>query len=489
MVFSSSSAKEACPLFVDLDGTLLRTDTLWEMWVKALFSSPIQAILCLRKVFISKAAFKHQVALHSDIDVALLPLNSEFYGWLNDQYHQGRVLILATGADRGIAERVSAQLGIFTQVLASDGKHNLVGPAKLAACQKLAPHGFAYAGNASADFILWRHAEQVIVVNARHNVIHRTRPFRNVLEFDRREEFNSFLKELRPHQWSKNLLIFLVCITSHRFDLLLSAKMILALCAFCLSASSVYFFNDLFDLWADREHPKKKRRPIAAGDLALSQDIFICPLLAILGIWCAAQVSSVYVKWIFLYLVLTTVYSFWGKKIPIVDILMLAVLYCLRVMAGSVVTGIVMTPWLGFFCAFIFVSLACSKRVSELILATSSQFRLARRGYRSDDVTFLSILGVATGIISVLISALYIQQPRIKFLYYDALSLWMVSLCVFFWISRIWLLTMRGEMHIDPIAFALKDKTTYFMALFVGVWMYIAALGFKSLWFFEFFKH
>lgn len=469
------------PLFVDLDGTLLRTDTLWEMWIRLLFSHPIRALLSLCKLLSSKALFKKKIAEQSDIDVGLLPVNPEFFDWLKDQHQSGRKLILATGADHFIAEKVAKHFGIFNKVLASDGEINLTGEKKLHACQRIAPNGFSYAGNESIDFYLWKHSNQVVVVNAKKSLRLKASKMRNTTFFDSQKPFKSLLEELRPHQWSKNILLAAVCITAHRLELLFTTKMLAAFSAFCMVASSIYIFNDLFDLWADRNHPKKKNRPLAKGDVSLVTACFVFPSLGLLGLGLSLFVGGEYFWWLLCYLCLTTLYSFWAKKIALLDIMLLGMLYSLRVVSGSVVTGISMSVWLGFFCLFLFISLATAKRVSELILSKENSFKVARRGYRSEDISFLSTLGMATGMISVLVTALYIQQPKIQDLYVQPNVIWIICLSTFYWVARMWLLTMRGEMNIDPIAFAIKDRVTYLVAFVTGLGLWVATVGTEAI--------
>ena len=471
------------PLCVDLDGTLIKTDLLWESLVRLLKKNPFALISILLWWTRGRAFLKQQLAARVAVDAATLPVNEQFLAWLRAEKKSGRKIILATASDLKMAQPVADHFGLFDEVLASDGKTNLRSENKLRVLtEKYGARGFDYAGNSSADFAVWRGVREAIVVNARPAVENKAIACAKVAKvFTPDSSFTSaFIRSLRLHQWVKNLIIFVPALAGHKLgDTTLFLRDAWAFAAFCLCASGVYLLNDLVDLDADRRHPTKKNRPFAAGDLPLQTGLICAPLFLAAGILVAAQLSWSFVEVTVLYVALTTIYSWRVKQIVLLDVFFLAGLYTMRLVAGSVATGIVNSSWLLMFSMFIFVSLALVKRYVELTDTTGieSGKPLANgRGYFAEHLKLVAWLGTGSGWLAALVLAIYVHQSeQVVLLYQHPLLLLLACPLLLFWISRVWWLARRGEMHDDPVVFALKDWASYLVGVLTLLVMWLAA--------------
>ena len=463
------------PLAVDLDGTLIRSDMLWESLARLLREKPL-ALLAVPFWWLRGRAFlKQQLAARVTVDATALPYHEEFLAWLKTEKLAGRKLILATASDIKMAEPVARHVGLFDEVLASDGKTNLRDHAKLAALtKKFGERGFDYAGNSAVDLDVWQGTRTAVVVNASESLARRaaerTTVGRTFLE--KPSTFMSVLRCLRPHQWIKNLIVFVPVLTGHEFgDRLILVQATLAFVAFCLCASSTYLLNDLTDLDADRHHARKRKRPFAAGTLPLSYGFAGAPLLFLAGLAIAVSLSPAFASVILIYFAATLAYSWQVKQIAMLDVFFLAGLYTMRLVGGHVATDIKWSAWLLVFSMFIFLSLALMKRVQELLsVRESNGHEVKGRGYTANDLELVSMLGVVSGFIAVLVLALYVNSDQVKELYGEPTLLLLVCPLLLYWIARVWLLAHRGQMHEDPTAFAFKDWVSYAIgALTLGV--------------------
>jgi 4-hydroxybenzoate polyprenyltransferase len=456
--------QEPLPLCVDLDGTLVRSDTLlesiasgarnWRIW-RALFG-----------VFTkSRATVKREIAEIEPIDAASLPYNDELITYLRNEKARGRKLILATAADKKTADAVNAHVQIFDSVLASDGVLNLKGKQKATVLVELfGERGFVYAGNHRSDLSVWRHAQRAIIVNANRSVAADAAKVADV-EWQVNEAglpLSAILRALRPHQWVKNLLILVPLATAHALND--AAAWISAgwtFVAFCSTASAIYVINDLSDLKADRHHARKRHRPFASGVLSLPFGLVMASVLLILGV-CFAMLSGTIVL-VLLYAVTSLSYSLWLKEFPLVDVFVLAGLYTLRLFAGGEATGHPVSLWLLGFSSFFFLSLALVKRVSETM--TQPRGRIARRGYEAGDAPILQLMGIASAFTAIVILALFVQDEATSRLYSSPAVLWCIVPLILFWLCRIWLSTARGYMHDDPIVYAAKDWVSWLVSI------------------------
>jgi 4-hydroxybenzoate polyprenyltransferase/phosphoserine phosphatase len=454
------------PLCVDLDGTLLNSDLLLETVFTQLKCQPLAALHWPRWLAAGKARFKTELAALVDLEIETLPYNQAFLAFLHEQQRQGRALVLVTATHRALAERVAAHLGLFDRVLATDGDRNLAGARKAETLVALyGERGFDYAGNAAVDVAVWRHARRAIVVNASAQVTARARASTEVERVFAGEgsRLTRWIKAARLHQWLKNVLIFVPLVTAHAWnDPEKLALCLLAFLSFGLCASSVYLLNDLLDLAADRRHPRKCCRPFAAGTLPILHGAAAIPILLLAAFvlslwinppWFAACLASYYL--------LTLFYSLRLKRVLMLDAIVLAGLYTLRIIAGATAAQVSLSFWLLAFSMFLFLSLALVKRYTELhTLLQRGELNAQGRGYRVDDLAILQSLGGSAGYLAVLVLALYINSPEVQKLYRQPMLIGFLCPVLLYWISRVWLFAHRGLMPDDPVIFALTDKVS-----------------------------
>jgi len=467
------------PLCVDLDGTLVKSDTLVDSLLVLLRTHPLRVLRLPFVVLKGKAAFKAFVTSSVTLDVDHLPYNRTLLQYLQAEHARGRDLYLATGADERLAQRVADHLGIFTGVLGSDGATNLTGNNKLNSLKaRLRSEAFDYVGNDTPDLPLLAQATAPMVANPslglrtamKSSGIHPVHTFN-----ESRHPVQALLKAARPHQWAKNLLIFLPLFLAHSIN---PGKLLAGLAAFCcfsLTASSTYMLNDLLDIEADRRHPRKRFRPFAAGDLSGLTGFAIAAILLVIGLIGGSLLSGVFFAWLLVYLVTTVSYSWYLKRVALVDVLVLSGLYTLRMQAGSAATGTPISHWLAGLSIFLFLSLAVVKRFAELENLRLSGAPLKNgRGYLISDTEQLRAFGTASGYAAVVIFAIYISGRDVTALYRHPSTLWLIVPLILLWISRIWLLASRGELNEDPVVFALTDR----LSLLIGV--AVAAVAFAA---------
>lgn len=461
------------PICVDLDGTLVRTDMLYESLLALLRLNALYIVLVPFWLFKGKAYTKARIAQHVRLDVSLLPYNETFLNFLRQQHSCGRSIVLATASDRKFATQIAEHLGIFDQVVASDGSSNLAGKRK---GQKLidlyGEHGFDYAGNSRADLKVWRYARQVIVVQPEAGVEAAARNLNaEAITFrGDRVSFKSYFKAMRLHQWMKNVLVFAPLVAAHQFgDPVLTGQAALAFLAFGLCASSVYLLNDMLDLQADRAHPSKRMRPFASGTIPIIHGAVLVPVLLVLALAMSLLLPGEFVIVLAGYFVVTLAYSFGLKRVLMLDVIVLAGLYTVRIIAGAAAVSIVPSFWLLAFSMFLFLSLAIVKRYSELmVMQAAGKKKAENRSYHSVDLQALLSLGSASGYISVLVFALFINSRPIRNEYATPEVLWLACPLLLYWISRIWILTRRGDMHDDPVIFTMQDRASLVTMVLVG---------------------
>lgn len=469
------------PLVSDLDGTLVRTDTLWESLFTLAREQPLGLLRAAFALPKGRAAFKARIARLIQPDASSLPLNAELVNWLRDQSAAGRHLVLATASDGKIAQLIADRVGLFDEVLASDGQRNLKGPNKATVLvERFGRGGFDYVGDSRADLPVWSAARRAIVVGGPGLAKAAGRVTEVERVFAQPPRFPVLRRALRLHQWAKNVLVFLPLLAAHQVDdgsSLVAA--LLAFLAFGLTASAVYLLNDLLDLGADRRHPTKCRRPFAAGDLPLAWGLLMTPLLllgatAICLLWLPLAFGVVLAG----YFLLTSAYSLDFKRRPILDVMTLASLYTLRVIAGGAAVSIWPSFWLLALSLFVFLSLALVKRYAELDgLRQRGELTSAGRGWHVDDLHLVGALGAASGIAAVLVLALYIDSETARRLYQLPEALWLLTPIVLYWVSHIWFKTHRGEMHEDPVVFAFRDRVSLGLGFMAGCVVLLATRG------------
>lgn len=448
-------------LVVDLDGTLIRSDMLVESFWAACgqhWSAPLQAVATGLR---GRAAMKQRLGALGPVDAAGLPYNAAVLDYIARWRAAGGRTALVTAATQGLADRVGAHLGIFDEVHGSSATENLKGAAKAAFLTgRFGAGGFDYIGDAEVDLPVWAAAQKAIVVGASAAFLQRVKSLGGEVEAVAAPPHSprAYLRALRPHQWLKNLLVFLPILAAHQMHAPSLARALLAFVAFSLIASSVYVVNDLVDLASDRAHPRKRQRPFASGAIPLTHGTAMAPALLLAGLAVALPLGPRFLAVMLEYYALTTAYSFYFKRRLVVDIIMLAGLYTLRIVAGGVATHIPLSVWLLAFSVFFFFALAAVKRQAELVDGvTTGRGKVAGRGYVPEDLPLVEMMATSSGFVSVLVMALYLSSPEVTKLYHHPTALWGICVVLLYWISRVVMLTHRGQMTDDPVVFATKD--------------------------------
>ena len=450
------------PLVVDLDGTLTPTDTLVESVILLVKSAPLSALKIPFWLLKGRAGFKEAVANDSKFSPKNLPLNEPLVDYLREEKAKGRHIVLATAAHRSIAEDVAGQLGLFDEVLATGDGLNLKGENKLESIQTRYGQDFVYAGDSLADIPIWESSKAAVLVGVSRDIATRVREMVPIeKEFARAQPgLKTWLQALRPHQWLKNLLLFIPLLAVfHIFDYVAMLRLLWAFVAFSLAASASYLLNDLWDLENDRMHPQKKFRPFASARLSILKGISVVALFLAIAFAMAFALSLKFLMALVVYLILTSAYSWILKRYSLVDVLTLSLLYAIRIISGSLVIGIPTGTWLLAFSVFIFLSLALVKRCAELVQIMESGGQATHgRDYRVTDLSVLWSLGVGSALSAVVVFGLYIQSPDTLSRYATPELLWFVAICLIYWLARLWIKTSRGEMHDDPVVYAIENR-------------------------------
>lgn len=489
--FPDEGAKNV-PLAVDLDGALIRTDMLGESALAGFRAAPLSALRWPLWLARGKAHLKRRLAENFAFDPAALPYHQPLLDWLRQQKQAGRALALCTASDQAVAQAIADHLGLFDEVIASDGNANLKGQAKAdALCARFGPRGFDYAGNDAADLAVWRQARRAIVVNASAAVLRRARQQAagaqaEPLAFEREragplQRLRVWARALRLHHWVKNILLFAPLLAAHHWsDGPGWLKALLGFAAFGLCASAVYLANDLLDLESDRRHPRKRSRPLAAGTLRMGRALLAAPLLLAASAAIAVQIGAGFAAWLAVYFALTCAYSLLLKRLILVDCLTLGILYTLRVVAGAAAAQVPMSFWALTFCGSLFLSLALVKRYAELLVQQAAGREQAHgRGYLTGDAPVLLALGVAAGYMAVVVLALYLNSEAVRQLYRTPGLLTLAVPIVVYWVSWVWLQASRGRMHDDPLMFAFKDPSSLVAGLLFAL---VMAAGSSITW-------
>ena len=466
------------PLVVDLDGTLTPTDTLHESLVLMVKQSPLGLLRLPMALLKGKAAFKEEIAAHTDIDPAQLPYRQDLLDYLRSERAKGRRIILATAAHASIAKKVAEHLELFDQVLATELGRNLQGVVKLQSIRAEVGEKFAYAGDSTADLPIWKAASSAILVGTdakTADAVKRSTAVEQKFPKDQ-ASLKVWLRALRVHQWLKNLLLFVPLLTAFSFqDVGKFITMCFAFLAFSFAASGTYILNDLWDLGSDRQHPRKRHRPFAIARLPIHHGLVVSVSALGLAFVLSAFLTPGFVLMLLLYVVLTTSYSWVFKTYVLVNVLMLSLLYTLRILAGSVAVGIPTSSWLLAFSVFIFLSLALVKRCAELVSLKEAGEEGARgRDYQVSDLVVLWPMGVGAALSAVVVFGLFISAPETQARYATPHLLWLVAIGLIYWLGRLWVKTSRGEMHDDPVVYAIKDHGSRFTVILMFAVMMIA---------------
>lgn len=454
------------PLFVDLDGCLVRSDTLFECLVQMVKGAPWLLLwLPLWLLQGGKALLKKNIADRTTLDVSILPFTPQVLALIKTARAQGRRVILATATHEKLAHKVADHLGCFDDVIATTDEQNLRGRSKLSAIQAyLGGSGeFAYIGNDSSDQAIWQSSSEALIVNGNHRLTEKVKRQGGTSLGEHQGWIRPLLKGLRPQQWVKNFLLFVPLFFAHQYmDLNSIFSALLGFIAFSFCASGTYLLNDMFDIENDRKHPEKHKRPFAAATLPLQVGIAASGGFILAGLIIGLLLPLKFLILLVGYLVITCAYSFRLKRVIMMDVVVLAGLYTIRIIAGAEAIDVPLSFWLLAFSMFLFLSLALVKRFSEVSkLHAKGGETVNGRGYVVDDRWVVSQLGTASGLISVMIMALYVNSHNVVQLYSNPRLIWLLCPLFMYWIGRIWLLATRGEIDEDPVVFAARDRRTW----------------------------
>lgn len=461
----SKSVAGTRPLVVDLDGTLLRTDSLLELMLAFIRMRWINVFVLIGLVLGERAALKRELVHRTTFDVSLLPLRQEIVDLIAQTRLAGRQVVLATASDEALARSVSANVIAFDEVFASTPGNNLKGHRKAEALvERFGDKGFDYVGNDTPDIVVFSRAHEAFVVEPSGPLLRRAMSANETVRVISRAPrgLGPFVRSLRPHQWVKNLLIFVPALAAQSLALDNAPPLFVAFILFSGMASAVYLTNDLLDLPNDRAHPTKKTRPLASGDLPVAVGLIASPLLgvgALVGAWVLLGLAFTLV--LSLYALVTLTYSLWLKRVVLIDVFALAGLYGIRLVAGAVAFGVAISPWLAAFATFALLSLALVKRYVELLEFNQAEGALPGRGYLPTDAPLIALFGVTSGFVGGVVLALYVEDPDTVANYANPLVMWGSVPVWLFWITRTWFLAHRGTLKEDPVLFAVTDWPSY----------------------------
>jgi len=476
-------ASQINPIVVDLDGTLIKTDMLFESANQFITENPLRFWQPFVWLMRGRPYLKEQLAKRYQFDPANLPYNLEVVDWLRSEAAKGTPIYLATASNRVIADAVASHLKLFAGVFASEGDVNLKASRKRD--RLIAEFGekqFDYVGNEIDDMAVWEKSRNAHIVSSSNSLLAKVDAIGNqgkVFE-SQTGGLMALIKAMRLHQWVKNLLVFVPLLGAHQiYNALGLIQACLAFVAFGLCASSVYLLNDLVDIENDRQHARKRARPFASGKLSLLTGWLLWPALVLSAFALAWNTLPLAFSGVLLvYFAVTLAYSFTLKRYAVLDVLILASLYTIRIVAGAVATSTPLSFWLLTFSMFIFLSLAFMKRYSELksVKDIGQEGKLPGRGYAADDLEAVSTMGIVSGYLSILVLALYIQDSYTAVLYKTPQLIWLACPLMLYWVSRTWLITHRGAMNDDPVMFAIKDRVSHLVALFFVLIFILAAI-------------
>lgn len=470
------------PLCIDCDGTLIATDLLFEAFFLMLKQYPLGLFFLPFWLFKGKVYLKEKLAHHVIFNWDTLPYREPVLNLIESARKADRPIVLVTASPMTWATGVANYLACFDQVLATEKGINLSGKNKAAHLVKLfGERGFDYAGDSAVDLYVWAHADSAIVVSQNQNLLKQATLIVNNVQVIKTDNFKFlvYLRALRIHQWLKNLLVIVPLLAAHQLNSLQSlTQVVYAFLAFSLCASSVYILNDLLDLDSDRQHVRKRKRPFAACNIPLWQGMVMVPALLGAAFILSLLLPTKFTLVLAVYFVSTLAYSVRLKRQVIVDVMLLAGLYTMRIIAGAAATAIKPSFWLLAFSMFIFLSLALVKRYSELLITLqSNKHEAAGRGYSVNDLPVLMSIGTSAGLGSVLILALYLNNPETNIMYPNTTWLWLMPPLLLYWTSRIWIKAHRGQVDDDPVVFAARDWQSL-LVLFLSACIFVAALKF-----------
>ncbi len=476
------------PLVLDLDRCLISGDLLFENFVTALRGNVLIVFSCLYWLVTGgRAHLKRRLAAIAPLDTDLIPACAGLVSLAEAERRAGRSIVLATAADELLANRFRRRFDFVSRVIASDGTLNLKGSRKAEVLMAEYPQGFLYAGDSPADLAVWKEAQGVVTVGASMATRRKARAFgKPTLDIDTPGlTFKSLLKSIRLQQWAKNALVLAPVPLAGKFtDMGAWLDAGLAFLAIGFLASATYLLNDISDLADDRRHWSKRERPLACGHMSVPAALLVAAAFLAIATGLGFSLGPASLAVLALYGATTLLYSFSLKRMPIVDVMTLAGLFTSRLLLGVVAIGAALSPWLFVFSMALFFSISLAKRHVEVVrLRAHGLERSAGRGYDGRDEPFLLALGLGSGLASVVLLSLYLSNDAFRAAHYGAPQfLWFAPAIILLWLSRIWMLSQRGELDDDPVAFALRDRSSLMLGAALGLAFLAAALGNHVPW-------
>ncbi len=455
-------------MVIDLDDTLIRTDTLFTLLVKCLRQRPLYFFVLIKELLLcGRSALKNRLSAEFPIDTETLPYRSSIINLCTEHKSKSPLnkVILASAADQSIVNNVAIKLNFFDISLGSTRELNLKSAKKLEAIQKIIQNQpFTYVGDSSADIPIWKVSSRGILINPSTKVVQAVKsmgiPFEVIR--DRPNLLTLVAKQMRLHQWVKNTLVCVPFIAAHKLnDFRLWVVALAAFFSFSLLASAVYVLNDLIDVESDRKHPSKCNRPFASGLLPIQVGFLLLPSLILGALLIAYFLPIKFVGIACLYFVLNLLYSFYWKEQIILDVILLGSFYTLRILAGGYATETQVSAWLLSFSTFFFFGLAMVKRYTEILKLRDGHKNPFGRGYCREDYLPVFVLGVGSSLLALLVLSLYFNSTDVAALYSHSKRMWLLVPLLLFWTSRLWLLAHRGNINDDPVVFAIRDRVSW----------------------------
>lgn len=441
-------------LVVDLDRTLLKTNALDEIRLDSLRAAPLATLMHPKQL----------LAEHSCANIDSWPVRTEVLDFAKQHADGGGRVVIATSSDRRIADAIVTRFPFITDVIVTIEPAGNSGRSKADILHERFPGGMIYVGGqADGDLDVWRRGARCVLVDAPADVVRKASLLEPPAALFPRKPFGfwSLRRSLRLHQWAKNGLIFVPLVLGGKAgDPSAWMMALLGFLAIGLAASATYIINDLWDLPSDRRHWTKSRRPLASGELSIRLGALMAVGGLAVAFALAAALSMSAAAALAVYVAVTLGYSFSFKRVPVLDVLVLACLFTLRLGFGVVLTQVPLSPWLLVFSMFTFLSLSLAKRHTEVgRMVEHGMKSISGRGYIATDGPFILSLGMASAMGAVLILILYLIEDAFPQQFYSRPeALWAIPPLFFLFLGRIWLLCQRGQLADDPVAFALKDK-------------------------------
>jgi 4-hydroxybenzoate polyprenyltransferase len=470
----------AQPLVVGLNGALLKVDTIYESFLAALLAKPGEALWSLIALRSGIAALKHRLSGIARLNAELLPVHEELLAYLKQEASAGREIHLAAGADRAIGEEVARRFSIFATVQSTGLHGDLKKPESARRLKELFVDGFVYAGDSRADFPVWQSAAAAVVVSENASLKKAVQSAGIPIEraFDEpRAGIKDWIRAFRLHQWTKSAIVLVPVLLGWR-DLTFASivNTLIMISLLCPVVSLTYLVNDMADLPSDRKHWSKRHRPFAHGTIPVRDGMLLAgiglPVLCGAGLLIAPLAGLCLLS----YVVVTLGYSFSWKRIPVFDTFIIALLFTIRVLMGTAAAKLVPSPWLLTFSMFFFFSMAMAKRHSEILRAAQHNLQvLEGRGYRITDESLTLTFGITASMASILIVVIYlVEEVFARQIYHNPVWLWGTPIAIFLFSSRIWVLSHRGRMMDDPVAFALRDRVSIDLGIFAAAMILLA---------------